>query len=442
MIVSETQNRAKSRRLQACVLLFAAIVLPLGMAYAQESEGARRRLAAAGTEIRKAVAEGKITAEEGRKKMEAIRKAIAEKSKEAGKTDRAPEAAKAHLEKVKKELAAAVEAGKISEEDAKKKFMAAAEEIKEKMAAGRGKADRKLAAVRKNLIKMREELGAAVKAGKISEEDAKKKFAVAEKAIKEKMAAKSGEGDPRATAAREYLTKVRTEIAAAVKAGKMSEDDAKKRFEAAEKAVRERMAAGRGEKGEGEAKATAAREYLAKMRKEIEAAVKAGKISEEDARKKLEGATRAVREKMAAQSKDAAGARGREFLEGVKKRIEGAVKSGDITREEADAKYKEIQEGLKKRMEGAAKRGNATPDEIGRRLRQAVAEGEISEEDARARFEAMRKAAAERGGNARANWDGIKRRIEGAVERGDMTREEADAKYKEIRERMAGDRKE
>ncbi len=36
---------------------------------------------------------------------------------------------------------------------------------------------------------------------------------------------------------------------------------------------------------------------------------------------------------------------------GIKKRIEGAVKSGDMTREEADAKYKEIRKDMAERRE-------------------------------------------------------------------------------------------
>ena len=38
--------------------------------------------------------------------------------------------------------------------------------------------------------------------------------------------------------------------------------------------------------------------------------------------------------------------------EGIKKRIEGAVERGDMSREEADAKYKEIRE----RMAGSRER--------------------------------------------------------------------------------------
>ena len=83
--------------------------------------------------------------------------------------------------------------------------------------------------------------------------------------------------------------------------------------------------------------------------------------------------------------------------ESIRKRIEGAVEAGKMTREEADKAYK----GIKERMAGAR---------------------------------------AQRDGDARPDWEGIKRRIEGAVKSGNMTREQADAKYKEIRETLAKER--
>ncbi|MHC4442172.1 MAG: hypothetical protein ACYTBZ_11385 [Planctomycetota bacterium] len=76
-------------------------------------------------------------------------------------------------------------------------------------------------------------------------------------------------------------------------------------------------------------------------------------------------------------------------------------------------------------------------------LKKAVAEGKISEEDARTRLNGMRRAIAgqaKRGDDKReVDWDAIKKKIEGAVERGDLTREEADAKYRAIKKRMAGE---
>ena len=79
-----------------------------------------------------------------------------------------------------------------------------------------------------------------------------------------------------------------------------------------------------------------------------------------------------------------------------KSRIEAAVESGDMTREEADERYK----ALKNRMNKDSKRG-------------------------------------ERGN---IDWDGIKARIEAAVENGDMTREEADKKLNALEGRKGKNR--
>jgi beta-lactamase regulating signal transducer with metallopeptidase domain len=266
MIVSETPNRVNSRWLRACVLLCAAAVLPLGMAYAQDYEAVAKRLKAAveareltGEQARamlgalkkaddptKEAAEckgdtkleatwkklqamvkaGELTEEQAVAKMSAIKK-------DAAKTERGPDAAKAYLEKVKKELGAAVEAGKISKEDAAKKYEAAEKAIKERTAAGRGqtraKKDQAPDRAKAYLMKVKEELGAAIKAGKISEEDAAKRFAAAAKAIKERMAAgRSQGGSKRITP--ENLSRAGIEIRKAVAEGKLSKEDGRKKM--------------------------------------------------------------------------------------------------------------------------------------------------------------------------------------------------------------------
>ncbi|GAI77055.1 unnamed protein product, partial [marine sediment metagenome] len=65
-----------------------------------------------------------------------------------------------------------------------------------------------------------------------------------------------------------------------------------------------------------------------------------GKITEEQGRAKL-----AAMRKMIAEKSEGTTRRDVDW-EGIKKRIEGAVKSGDMTREQADAKYKEIRERM------------------------------------------------------------------------------------------------
>jgi cell fate (sporulation/competence/biofilm development) regulator YmcA (YheA/YmcA/DUF963 family) len=361
------------------------VVLPIGVTHAQDYEAVGRRL-------RAAVAAGELTAEQARAMLGALKKA------DGAKKERGTDEAKTHLMKVKKELSALVEAGKISEEDAIKRYQGAEKAVKERLAAAsdrtQEKEERKPNEAREYLMKVRKELGALVEAGKISEEDAIKRYQGAEKAVKERMAAASDrtqekeERKPKPDEAREYLLKVRKELGAAVEAGKISEEDAIKRYQGAEKAIKERMAGGR-----GEAKRIT-REDLRRAGVEIRKAVAEGKLSEEDGRKRME----AMR-KLIGEQPEGAAKRDVDW-EGIKRRIEGAVESGKMTREEADEAYK----GLRVRM--AAQR-----------------EGEAKKRDTKS-----------------VDWEGIKRRIEGAVESGKMTREEADAKYKELRERMAGDR--
>lgn len=90
MIVSNNPIPMTPRWMVAGVLLSALTLLPLGVAYAQdrdydkgERDGktiTREDLAAAGAKFRQAIANGKLTEEEGRAKMEALRKAMGDRS--------------------------------------------------------------------------------------------------------------------------------------------------------------------------------------------------------------------------------------------------------------------------------------------------------------------------------------------------------------------------
>ena len=60
---------------------------------------------------------------------------------------------------------------------------------------------------------------------------------------------------------------------------------------------------------------------------------------------------------------------------GIKKRIEGAVKEGEVTREQADAKYRE----LKERAAGGKKGDGIDLEAKGRKLKEAVKAGTMTE---------------------------------------------------------------
>ncbi len=194
---------------------------------------------------------------------------------------------------------------------------------------------------------------------------------------------------------------------------------------------------GQGDRGERKI----SREDYAKAAAEIKKAVEAGKVSETDAKARLD-----EMRKMIGRTREDAGKRDVDW-EAIKERIEGAVKAGKMTREEADAKYAEIRKGMAGR--GDAKRpGDRDPAAVYRaaekEIKAAIAAGKITEEQGKERLAGLKQHLAQeaREGEAKkdVDWEAIKKRIEGAVKNGDMTREEADTKYKAIRKRMAGAR--
>jgi len=132
MIVSEKTNRSNTRRLKICVLLCALIVLPLGIASAQDYEAVEKRLG-------EGVAKGELTLKQASVMMDALKKAGGERK------DQGSDRAKAYLMKVKKELGELVEAGKISQEDAAKRYEGAEKGIRERMARQSKRGQRNIA---------------------------------------------------------------------------------------------------------------------------------------------------------------------------------------------------------------------------------------------------------------------------------------------------------
>jgi len=394
------------------------------------------QLKATWEKLQAGVKAGQLTEEQAKTTMAAIKEKVAKSKQEAEKV-------RTHLKNVKEELDALVEAGKVSKEDAIKRYEGALKAVRARMQAGQQEALAKEA--QEYLIKQRKELAAAVEAGKIREEVAKKMLEGAEKAINE------------GTKMRAHLTEVKEELEAIFEAGKISREDVIKKYEGALKQARERMGAEQKETGANEA-----REYLMKVKKGLAAAVEAGKISEQDAAKKYQATEYLIKARMELGSAIKAGKvseqdaamryQATEQLIKLKMELGAAVEAGKISEEDAAKKFEAAEKAIKEKMaagrsEGGSKR--ITREDLARagsEIRKAVAEGKISEEDARAKWETLRKMMADQGargerkerdGGARPDWEAIKKRIEGAVERGDITRDEADAKYREIREKLA-----
>jgi len=199
---------------------------------------------------------------------------------------------------------------------------------------------------------------AAVKAGKLSEEAAEKKLIEMRKQLfhkgDEKPAAKR---DRRGISVDDYR-RGEAKIQDLVKTGVISREDAVKRLTEMRKLVirdpgKEKESAG--DKGSDRNLEAKKRRYMAFV-KEIEAAVKSGDLSKEAAEKKLISVRKEMfsngDKKPAARKKEVGGDKGQN-LEAKKRRydsyarkIETAVKSGDLSREEAEKKLIEMRKQL------------------------------------------------------------------------------------------------
>ncbi len=323
MIASETSNRLTSRWLQACVLLCAVVVLPLGLANAQDYGAVERRLG-------EAVSKGELSLRQAATMMDALRGA-------AGADD------KGDIERrfgewigsVGEKLKAAVKAGKLSEEDARNKWQGFKEnELAPKLKAtvAMGKVSEEWArSVWRGLEKAEigERLKSAVAKGELTAEQAMAKW---------KGISQEGDRGPKAKAepSREEMEEVGKRIRAAVEAGKITAEQGRAKMEAYRKSIAAPAA-----RKQGEERKSITREDYGRAEAELKKAVAAGRISEKDARAKLEGMRKAISQQTERRGDSP-------NWETIKERIEGAVKRGDLTRAEADAKYKEIKERMAK----------------------------------------------------------------------------------------------
>jgi len=165
----------------------------------------------------------------------------------------------------------AVKAGKLSKEDAKRTLEGARQRIFQG-----GSAKSKVA-------EFRRKLGAALEAGKITEEQAKAKWEAYMQRARQ-PGAKRGRAT---TPSREEMAKVKERIWAGVKEGKLTEEQARARWEGYLKHLRSADTRGKSK--------TPTRAEMGEVKKKIWAAVKAGEITEEQARQKWEAYLRSVK---------------------------------------------------------------------------------------------------------------------------------------------------
>ena len=159
-----------SASLRLGIVAMAFCILPLGLVYAQDFKAVERRLGGA-------VETGELTLKQASIMMDALKRSAGSEHAHVRKMG----AKKRRYMAFAKEIKAAVDAGKISKEEAKKKLF----ELRKKMFrnAGQNKKDwsdkgedRAMAAKKHRYMEFAKEIKAAVDAGKISKEDAEEKL--------------------------------------------------------------------------------------------------------------------------------------------------------------------------------------------------------------------------------------------------------------------------
>ena len=320
---------------------------------------------------------------------------------------------------VERRLAAAVEAGEITEDQAEA-MMAALKRAARERSEG---ADADMRAKRMRYAEYQRRLDAAVAKGELAADEAAARLAEARREMFGGEAESKGEVDPRAM--RERYAQLEERIAAAVKSGRITEEQGAERL--AQAMERMRGASRAKDSGGGQADMRALRMRYAEYEESIRASVAKGELSTEDAEAKL----RLAREKMfggektrktgpKAEKKDGAGEadmralrmRYAEFEKGIKARVEG----GAMSPEEAEAKLRETRE----KMFGGNKARKIGP-----------------KAEKKAGDSTREKGAGESAMKAR--YDEYEKRLNAAVAKGEMTAEQAKAKLAEARKKMFGE---
>ena len=180
-----------------------------------------------------------------------------------------------------------------------------------------------------------------------------------------------------------YLTKVETDISVAVESGKMTVDEGMEKYDAAVKNINKRMG---GEKGNNNERAQA---HLKKIGTDIREAVANGDMTAEEGKTKYAEAEAKMQARMGGE-KGKTNDRAQAYLTKIGTEIREAVSSGEMTPEEGKAKYAEAEARIQQRM--GKSQGNSDDrfqvylTKIGTELRQSVTDGEMTPEDAKAKY--------------------------------------------------------
>ncbi len=457
----------------------------------------KKRLDAYGRKLRQAVADGIMTPDEARSKMDEARKRMAQRQAKAGgdKPGARPDKAAGEYAHAEKEMKERVKRGEITKEQAIERLAglkqrmaehgeqkdAEAQDARRKARAEYAAAEKKMRQlveqgmateeqVEQRLQEMRKALGPRqpfgpreqaaererlrdhfaarearvkelVEAGLLSEADARERIGKLRRAHKEQLG-------PEGLPTRADELRAREEYAAAEKRFRQLV----KKGMATEAEVEERLARMRQRMGESkELNIPEIQVLLEQGRSLIEAEVRnliaTGKITEARAREILEPLTKESGDRLPTDEQ-----RRREVAvryEAVEKELNGLVKAGLITSDQA----KQRLEGLRKSLrESKAKpkeqEARAQLEAAAARMKEAVKAGKMTREEAMQKLEAIKKRLdgekasvdKKKGKAARAQYEAAEARVKAAIKAGKLTEEEGRKRLIEFRKRLGRER--
>ena len=200
---------------------------------------------------------------------------------------------------VKKKIEGAVRAGKLSKREAEKKLIAIRKELKigGQRRKLEGRAGSKLEGGKRRYIEIQRKLEHAIKEGKISHEDARKKLAEVSKALFGRSNEKRREHEHE-NLKRHYAELLR-KVEHALKEGKISREDAHKKLSAVRKELerRKKKAAHKARNKQPRkerSNAEALKRRYAELQRRLEIEVKEGQMTRDEAREKLREARSAL----------------------------------------------------------------------------------------------------------------------------------------------------
>ncbi len=337
MIMANKTNKSNLRWLQACILIFAIVVLPLGISSAQDYNAVGKRL-------NRAVTAGEITTEQARTMLGMLRKSDTANKENVTDTNTLRTSARARQQKSTtvttkqdKNISNRTTTGKVDAQTEanlrKVRNLLAGSKLTKVEAQALIKEIQTLSAdqnnqksnVSQDIAQARTEIRKEVAEGKLSKEEGQAKLAE----LRKKQAKQNAQSSGQIT--RQEIANTRAQLQKEVSEGKITKQQAQTRIKEMQTLLAE----------QNKQKSTVNQEN-AQARAEIQKAVKEGKLTKEEGQAKLAE----LRKKQTQQAKKSPEQITRQEIANTRAQLQKEVSEGKITQKQAQAKLAELRKKL------------------------------------------------------------------------------------------------